>query len=199
MWALGVDTAGLTQSVVLLHSDGRRFIRQSSERRQQGEIVHGFVTECVAEAAITLKDIGVIAVVTGPGSFTGLRIGLALAQGFTCALGCQIAGYDRFTLLHQAVPSAVIVLESLRAELFVQFTPGHTEMLSPADIKAQLAGRPVVGDGASHLEVTALASLPEAELAALQALADITAGRELAPAQPLYVRPPDVSVPKPVS
>jgi len=198
MWALGVDTAGLTQTVVLLHSDGRRYIRQSNERRQQGDIVHGFVTECVAEAGITLKDIAVIAVVTGPGSFTGLRIGLAMAQGFTRALGCQIAGYDRFTLLHQAAPAAVIVLESLRAELFVQLTSGQTEMLSPADIKAQLQGRRVVGDGASHLEVTALTTLPEAELAAQQALSDMASGTALASALPLYVRPPDVSMPKPL-
>jgi len=196
MWALGVDTAGVTQSVVLLHSDGRRFIRQSAERRQQGDIVQEFVAQCLAEAGITLKDIGVLAAVTGPGSFTGLRIGLALLQGYARALNCPLTGYDRFTLLRFTAADAVIVLESLRAELFVQLTPGQNEMLSPADILPRLTGRAVVGDGAVYLGIEPLPTLPEAELAARHALADVAAGRSLLPAIPHYVRPPDVTFPK---
>lgn len=196
MWALGVDTAGVAQSVVLLHSDGRRFLRQSAERRQQGDIVQEFVAECLAEAGIALQDLGVLAAVTGPGSFTGLRIGLALLQGYARGLGCPLTGYNRFTLLRFTAPDAVIVLDSLRAELFVQLMPGKTEMLVPADILPRLAGRAVVGDGAVHLGMTALPTLPEAELAARHALADLAAGRALPPAIPHYVRPPDVTVPK---
>lgn len=199
MWALGVDTSGLTLSVVLLQADGRLFLRQSAERRQQGEVVHDFVSQCVAEAGITLNDIGVIAVVTGPGSFTGLRIGLALAQGFARALGCPIAGYDRFRLIRTAAPQAAIVLDSMRAELFVQLQPDDTQMLLPADILAQLEGRAVAGDGAAQLAVPATVIPPEAELAARQALDDVAAGVRLAAAVPLYVRPPDVSVAKPVT
>lgn len=199
MWALGLDTSGTSQCVALLHSDGRLYTRQSSERRQQGEIVQPFIAGCLGEAGITLQDIGVIAAVTGPGSFTGLRIALAMAQGMARALGCPVAGYDRFTLLQAQAPDAVIVLDSLRAELYVQLAPGVTEMLDADAIKTQLAGRPVVGDGAAALGLTAVATRPEAELAARQALADLTAGHSLPPAVPLYVRPPDVTTPKAAS
>lgn len=198
MWALGIDTAGVTQSVVLLHTDGRQYMRQSQEQRQQGEIVHGFVSACVAEAGITLQNIGVIAVVTGPGSFTGLRIGLALGQGFARALGCHVAGYDRFSLLAAELPDAVIVLESLRAELFVQAPGEAIAMLEPPAILAQLNGRMVAGDGAGKLGLVAVEASPEAELAARKALKVLAAGTELPAALPLYVRPPDVTQPKPL-
>lgn len=199
MWCLALDTSGTVQSVMLLHADGRRHMRHSAERRQQGELIQGFVKECVAEAGIAPKDVGVIAAVTGPGSFTGLRLGLAFAQGLARATGCKVAGYDRFSLLQSAAPGSVIVLESLRAELFVQFPGSEPAMLLPDEIRAKLSGCSVVGDGAPQLGLESVATLPEAELAAKQALADIASGKPLAPLRPLYVRPPDVTFPKAVS
>lgn len=196
MWCLALDTSGVTQAVVLLHADGRCHMRHSAERRQQGELLEGFIKECVAGAGIGLKDVAVIAAVTGPGSFTGLRIGLACAQGLARATGCRVAGYDRFSLLGAVAPEAVIVLESLRAELFVRFPGSEPAMLLPDEIRTKLSGRNVVGDGVPQLGLQSVSVPPEAELAARHALADIASGKALAPLQPLYVRPPDVTFPK---
>lgn len=190
MWALGLDTSGLQLGVALCHGQ-RVWLRQSTERRTQGELVQGFIEELLAEAGITRHELAVVAAVAGPGSFTGLRLGLALAQGLTRGLAIPAAGYDRITLLRTAVgPEPVIVLDSLRDELFVDFGQGIA-MMTVADIQAQLAGRPVVGDGAACLGLEPLSVAPEAVLAAQQALLP---GQTFPSPQPLYVRPPDVTV-----
>lgn len=195
MWVLALDTSGLTVSVVLAHRDGRLIIRQSDERRAQADILQPFVSACLAESSLALSDLAGIAVVTGPGSFTGLRIALAMGQGLARALGCKLSGYDRFSLLQAQAPHAVVVLDSLRAELYVSFPGQPAAMLLADEITAKLQGRAVVGDGAAQLGLTAQPVPPEAVLAAQALLRDLQAEVALPAALPLYVRPPDVTFP----
>ena len=56
----------------------------------------GAVDEILGAAGLTLGELGAIAVGTGPGSFTGLRIGLSCAKGIAMATGCGLVGIPSF-------------------------------------------------------------------------------------------------------
>jgi tRNA threonylcarbamoyladenosine biosynthesis protein TsaB len=64
----------------------------------------GLVAELCAEAGVTLAELTRIAVVAGPGSFTGLRIGVAYARGLALVTGAQVLG---ITSLEAAIPAGL--------------------------------------------------------------------------------------------
>lgn len=81
---LAINTAFATASLALELADGRKFFKSLSAEAKHSENVLKAIDEMCQEAQIDVLDVGTIAVVTGPGSFTGLRIGVAIAK----ALGC---------------------------------------------------------------------------------------------------------------
>lgn len=195
MLVLGLDTSGLQLAVVLLRDGALAAQASYAERREQGEVLLPLIDDCLKQANSQLADIKAVAVVTGPGSFTGLRLGLAAAQGLVRVLSCPAAGYDRFSLMRQALQDkpVAIVLDSLRAELFVQFPGTQPQMLTPEQIAALWSG-PITGDGVSQLPGRTIVDLPKAaELAARQIAIDMASGKKLLPLQPFYLRAPDVT------
>ncbi len=197
MLTLGIDSSGLLLTVALCRTGEVVASRSVEQRRQQGEVLLALVDECLVQAKSELGDLAALAVVTGPGSFTGLRLGIAASLGLARSLNCALTGYDRFTLLR--TPETALVFESLRADVFVQI-PGHEpQMLLPADILSRWPGA-VAGDGVAKLmaldPARPVAPLPlAAELAAQKVYADLQAKRELPPATPYYLRAPDVTFP----
>lgn len=164
-----------------------------------------------------MKDVGIdydaldrIAVTRGPGSFTGLRIGLAAARGIGLAAGKSVLGIDRFAIHFaqhkQQGRDLLVVLESRRAELFTRYYPAEGEaqpprLLSVEEISQEYKGALVAGDVydllRSSFDLTCLALSLEAEVvsaAALAARANPTDPAFLP--RPMYLRPPDVSFPK---
>jgi len=197
MYWLGIDTSGVELCVCLLADDVVQFRKTYGERRQQGDVLFPLIDEALASAELTLQDLAGLAVVTGPGSFTGLRLGLAAAQGLARASALKVAGYDRFTLLRGALAGqpAAIVLDSLREELFVQLPDQAPAMLTASDIAAQWPG-PVCGDGAGLIEGRPVLEVPDAAaLAARQMAKDVVSGAALPPLLPCYMRAPDITSP----
>ena len=74
-----------------------------------------FLTECGA----TWRDITAIGVVTGPGSFTGIRMGIAYAKGLAMGLGVPVVGISAFDLYFAATPDAFVAIDSGRGDFFV--------------------------------------------------------------------------------
>ena len=82
-----------------------------------------FLNECGA----TWRDITAIGVVIGPGSFTGIRMGIAYAKGIAMGLNIPVVGLSAFDLYHAAAPDAFVAIDSGRGDFFVaspQHTPG---------------------------------------------------------------------------
>lgn len=208
MLTLGIDSAGLEMGVALARNGRVMATRKTSERRGQGEILPVFLDEMLAEAGATYADITDIAIVTGPGSFTGLRMGIAAAQGLSRATGCRLIGLDRFTLVAKGcgqAPRLAIVLDSLRDELYVRFGNEEPVMLIAEQILSRVLaeGWSVAGDG-----VAALGTLPPS-LSVLDGkftaatLAEWTTSALSSPEAessrsvlPYYLRPPDISLPR---
>jgi tRNA threonylcarbamoyladenosine biosynthesis protein TsaB len=145
---------------------------------------------------------GAVVVITGPGSFTGIRVGLAVAQGLATALAIPVAGVDAFRACALAARSAAVgrpvavALDSRRGSLFLaRFTPDLATMSPAVEREADgLADDPLV---AGALLVGDLqAPPPTARLtAALGWVAgQLADDQPLPPARAFYLRPPDVTV-----
>jgi tRNA threonylcarbamoyladenosine biosynthesis protein TsaB len=126
---LGIDTATWTASVGVC-ADGRTI----AERSLPSQGSHGFslmplIAEVLREAELTAADLGGVAVSIGPGSFTGLRIGLATAKGIAFANGVALAGVRTLPALAQAaeVPDGLVcpILDARKGEVYTALIEMH--------------------------------------------------------------------------
>jgi tRNA threonylcarbamoyladenosine biosynthesis protein TsaB len=154
------------------------------------------VDALLREAGVEPRDLDAIVVGTGPGSFTGVRLGLGAVRGLAFALDLPVAGVSTLAALAAAAPDAVPVIDAKRREVFVQQQDAIVALPAAA---FEAPGRTCVGDGAlryrAHLEATGAIvppddderHVPHARFHA--ALAD-----DFGPAdrvEPVYVRAPD--------
>jgi tRNA threonylcarbamoyladenosine biosynthesis protein TsaB len=135
-----------------------------------------------------------IVVGTGPGSFTGLRMGLAAARGLAFALDVPVAGVSTLAALAAGYPGAIPVVDAGRREVFT-LVDGSPAVCAPQDVVAELC----VGDGAVRyrtvLEDRGVSVLPDGDERHLpRARFHAELAREFGPAEtvePLYLRIPD--------
>jgi tRNA threonylcarbamoyladenosine biosynthesis protein TsaB len=99
MNTLGIETATERLGAALITADGRAFDRHIDSRSSHCELLVGFISELVGEAGITLNEISGIAISVGPGSFTGLRIGIGTGMGLAYGLGAETCGIDTLAAL----------------------------------------------------------------------------------------------------
>jgi tRNA threonylcarbamoyladenosine biosynthesis protein TsaB len=92
------------------------------------------------------RDLDALAVGIGPGSFTGVRIGLAAARGLAFALDLQGAGVSTLDALAAGAPGALPVVDARRREVF-SIVGGVAAVLAPAELVVE-PGTVCVGDGA---------------------------------------------------
>ena len=78
----------------------------------------------LAECGATWHDITTIGVVVGPGSFTGIRMGIAYAKGVAMGLNIPVVGISAFDLYFAATPDAFVAIDSGRGDFFVA-SPHH--------------------------------------------------------------------------
>ena len=149
---------------------------------------------------------GAILVDCGPGSFTGIRVGLAAALGLALGWGARVAGFSSLALVAAAGIAGrggplAVVLEGGHGEVFMQaYSPMLAALapavsLRPADALAALAGLPAIGNGVRHLlaldpSIDAVEALPDAADAVL-----LPEALRTLPARSVYGRPPDARIP----
>ncbi len=94
MLLLGIDTSGKTASAALFDSNTEIFLAQTTlyTQKTHSQVIMPIVKELVAQAGRELSDIGAIAVANGPGSYTGLRIGVAAVKAMCFGLNIKCCG-----------------------------------------------------------------------------------------------------------
>lgn len=209
---LALESSGRTCSVAISSGDRLR-AETFSAARGQAEALLPAIRQTMIDSGLDWPDIDLLAVTVGPGSFTGLRIGLAAARGLALARALPLIGVTTPDLLAHSVPDdtfagrrLLVAVDSKRDDVFLQLFDSQRQPLTPIesalprDAIAGLAGPLlVVGDAAAQFEnlrpdVEVNPSLPSASALSKLAARRFSEGSGL-PAQPLYLRPPDVSLP----
>ena len=96
---LAIETSGKHCSVALLHEGLAEFSREDEKEMNHARAIGPFVDECVKEAKRREWKIDAVAVSMGPGSYTGLRIGLSMAKGLCFSLGVPLIGVSTLKLI----------------------------------------------------------------------------------------------------
>ena len=94
MLLLGIDTSGKTASAALFDTDSEVFLAESTlyTQKTHSQVIMPMVKDILEQTGKTVNDIGAVAVADGPGSYTGLRIGVAAVKAMGFALGCKCCG-----------------------------------------------------------------------------------------------------------
>jgi tRNA threonylcarbamoyladenosine biosynthesis protein TsaB len=89
---LFIDTSAIDTAKVALEIDGKRFEKTSESKIMKSQMVLPMIEEILIEHKVKFTDITAITVATGPGSFTGLRVGATVANALGYLLGVPVNG-----------------------------------------------------------------------------------------------------------
>jgi tRNA threonylcarbamoyladenosine biosynthesis protein TsaB len=191
MLTLAFDTATAVATVALA-DEGETVGEETSTA---AAILDG-ADRLLRNAGAEPSDLARIAVGTGPGSFTGVRIGLAAARGLAFALSIPVAGVSTLEALAAGAPGALPVIDAKRREVFV--LQGEPRCARPEELELE-PGTICVGDGAVRyrrvLEGKGATVPPDdSELHLPRARFHAVLARDFGPAEdvePIYLRLPD--------
>ena len=146
MTVLAFDCAisGLSAALV---RDGQSLAMHREEGRGQAATLLPVIAALLHQAVVDRRDLAMIAVTIGPGSFTGVRVGLAAARGLAIALGVPLAGIATTrALLAQAEPDerlAVAAIDTRLGDWFCALGEGDRSpfLASTEALAGRLAGR----------------------------------------------------------
>ena len=141
MLTLAFDTATDVATVALVRD--RDVL---GERASRAVRVLEDVEEILGEAGLRSADVEGLVVGTGPGSYTGLRMGLITARTLAFSLDVPVAGVSTLDALAAGAPGSVPVIDGRRQEVFT-LVDGEPRCLPAAELPVE-AGRAYVGDGA---------------------------------------------------
>lgn len=217
---LALETSGDSCSTAVW-SDGALYERSLALARGHAERLMPMIGEVLAEAGIAHAEVDLIAVTTGPGTFTGMRVGLAAARGIALAADRPCLGVTSFAAVVEAARaeaeaawaggrSVLVALDSRRSEIFAQrFAPPAGRPAEPVvaapDALAGACGGVglIIGTAAALVHaalptpgageaVTARHVVPSAAPVARLAARSWSAGqRPAAVPDPLYLRAPE--------
>ena len=204
MSLVALDASGSRGGLALLAEDG------AVQGRWSAELKPGLIETLpllLAEAARG-QEITDIAICTGPGSFTGLRTSIALAQGFAAGLGVPLWGVAAFAVYTEALPGLTrplwVGIRARRGRLFL-LRDGKAEAFADEALPLPEVPVAIAGEEAPFLAayiaakggdvMLTSARLIDAAWVGRVALRQKAAGQAPAAALPLYVDPPEAKLP----
>jgi tRNA threonylcarbamoyladenosine biosynthesis protein TsaB len=220
MLILAIDTALDACAAGVLDTDAGKMIAQESQAMKRGhaEALMPLIARVIKESGIAFAGLDRIAVTTGPGSFTGLRVGLSAARGIALAANKPVVGLTTLTAYAAPVVSqnleqpVISAIDARHDHVYFQVVSGNGgSLIRPrvAPIEealgaSQFGAAHLVGNAANILaDRWPAQALPPFKVDA-QAAPDIAwvawlgaaVSPDTAPARPYYLRAPDAKLPK---
>jgi tRNA threonylcarbamoyladenosine biosynthesis protein TsaB len=205
--------SSVAETIVAVRYNGATFFRVNTERRGQAEFLVPLINEVLEEAGIKFAQLTRVGVCTGPGSFTGLRVGIATAQGIALGTNLPCVGVDAFTFWRIAARRSgihaplAVALDTLRDDMFMAVYDGYNSQYQRTLLEAQVIDTvgaekllnentylSLIGDAYTQLPQRTFVPITHTIMA--DALLDCVAAVDpaTAPALPVYLRAPDVTV-----
>lgn len=200
MRTLVIDTATAACSVALIEGGEVIAARHEIVQRGHAERLVPMIAELPdgGRAAHILVDVG-------PGSFTGIRVGIAAARGLRLGWGVSVRGYSSLALIAAAAAAdepLAALLEGGHGEVFMQVFAPHPlrptselRSLTPAAARAALSGLRAVGDGLRWLTSDDPRNAPRGELPRAADAILLPSDLTQLPPRPVYGRAPDAKLP----
>ena len=184
-----VGLSGAGETVELRHEPA------PGERPGHAEQLLPLCSAALAQAGIDWPQVDRIGVGVGPGTFTGLRIGVATGRALAQSAGADVAAVSSLRALAANLDGAFPVIDARRSEAFV-LVAGEARTAKPDELRALAGGRVAIGDGALLYadQLEQVADRPELHHlhgAALCELAEQAAPIARDELLPDYVRDPD--------
>lgn len=215
MLVLAIDTALQSCAAAVLDTDGERFLAQKSLPMQRGhaEALMPLIAEVMGESGVDYMALDRVAVTVGPGSFTGLRVGISAARGIGLAANKPVVGVT--TLAAYAAPvigtggedPVLVAIDARHDHVYTQtFSGNGTTLIKPAVVPiaetfraARFGALRFVGDAArlvaerwpSQFEPPADIDPQPAPGIEWVAWIGATSDPAVATARPYYLRAPD--------
>jgi tRNA threonylcarbamoyladenosine biosynthesis protein TsaB len=220
MLILAIDTALDACAAAVLDTTANKLIAQESQAMKRGhaEALMPLIARVMKASGVAFAALDRIAATTGPGSFTGLRVGLSAARGIALAANKQVVGVTTLTAYAAPVVSengehpVLSAIDARHDHVYFQVVGGDgSSLISPKvapiteALEAQRFGTPhLVGNAAKILAERWPADAPPPFKIDAQPAPDIAwvawrgaaISPESAPAKPYYLRAPDAKPPK---
>lgn len=222
-YILGIDSAVNGCGVCVYNAqEPEKSVKHILEMsRGQAEALVPAVQNAVEEAGIQFKDISLIATTIGPGTFTGLRVGLSAAKSFAMSLSVPVKGFTTLEVIaksyfddHSSCSNLCVLLESRREDYYCQiWDQGGQVLLEPSALVAdEILNRVgntetvIIGDAlerfksevgeVSNFEFIEGYAQPDPYCLSKMAEIEYMSNQESSGVEPLYLRGADVSEPK---
>ena len=224
MRVLALDTSTAACSVAIRDSerpgDSLAASRFEAMERGQSEALAPMVHAVLEESGLTVRDMDVLTVTIGPGAFTGVRIGMAMARALGVSSGLPVRGISTLVSVAHGIPPeeragawVLVVMDTKRDDVYVQaFNPDLIPVAEPEivtldalpEVIARIPGGEdvlVAGDAVArakasfdglgdHIKLRTDILLPDAAVVSELSMAMGMPEDGLAPPSPLYLRPP---------
>ncbi len=215
MLILAIDTALDACAACVLDTDAAKVIAQESQAMKRGhaEALMPLIARVIRQAGIAFAALDRIAVTTGPGSFTGLRVGLSAARGIALAANKPVVGLSTLTAYaapvvgQNAAQPVISAIDARHDQVYFQVVSGDGGSLMRPRVAAIEEALGASRFGAAHLVGNAAKILadrwpadalppfkvdpqPAPDIAWLAWLG-AAVSPETAPARPYYLRAPD--------
>ena len=212
-----IDTSTALGSVALW--EGGAVIAEDERRvsNAHGESLLPMVDALFARVGWTARDVGRWGVGVGPGSFTGVRIGVATVTGIVMATGAEVVGVTGLDARAAGIEAEAVasVIFAMKGELFVQARVGDAIAVPPTNVRIEesaallarvaCARMVIAGEAAALVPDVGLPFAVERRMAAphdlprasaIARIAAMRAAEDVDAVEPVYVRAPDITKPK---
>ncbi len=214
MKILAVDSAIGTCSVAVFDGDVSLSLKEEMRVSKQAESLVMLVEAALDEAKLGYGDIDLLVSTVGPGSFTGLRIGMTVIKGIALVTQLPTIGISSLQTIALAGQNTnggeiVSILNAMRSQLYIQRFDSSAcplsdaELINMADIESYVKDGDIIVGNAEEIitdklssEVRYVYTMPNAKEAAMWAASLYSEIPESQDLVPLYIRQPDAKLPK---
>lgn len=209
MKLLAIDTSAHICAVCVLDTQAGQILAEKFLEigRGHAEVLMGLIETCLSQADVSFEDLGRIGVTIGPGSFTGVRVGMSVARGFGVSLGIPVVGISTLDACEARARELgfqgdlLSLLDAKRGELYCKISNQDAFAASYEAILEKIAGLELSICGSGSLILNEI-SQQNTSIVHTEAAPQISVVGKLAsqkpdpsgPPEPLYLRSADAKI-----